>query len=234
MTQIEKKDSPEMFDRIAKTYDLVNRLISFGLDKGWRRKVSRRIPEREELFLVDLATGTADLIIGLVKAHPSINKATGVDLSEGMLEVGRKKVLSKQLDDRIKLISGDAQAIPMEDDSVAVITISFGIRNVPDVDKCLAEMRRVIDSDGKVMILEFSLPKNPIIRFGHLFYLRWVLPLVGGIVSGDFKAYRYLNTTIESFPYGEAFCEKMLRAGFGSATATPLSFGIATLYEGKK
>ena len=151
-----------------------------------------------------------------------------------MLAIGRKKVLSKKLDDRISLIVGDAQSIPIESDSVAAVTISFGIRNVPDVDKCLQEMKRIIDSEGKAMVLEFSLPKNAIIRFGHLFYLRWVLPLVGGIVSGDFKAYRYLNTTIEDFPYGDAFCDKMLKAGFGNVKATPLSFGIATLYEGTK
>ena len=234
MTQIEKKDSPEMFNKIAKTYDLVNRLLSFGLDKRWRKQISKKIPSRTELHLVDLATGTADVIIGLVRENPHITVATGLDLSEGMLEIGRKKVRNKKLDKRITLLTGDAQDVKIENDSVAAVTISFGIRNVPDVDQCLREMHRIIDKDGIAMVLEFSLPKNPIIRFGHLFYLRWVLPVVGGIVSGNFKAYKYLNTTIEDFPYGDAFCRKMVDAGFSSAKATPLSFGIATLYEGRK
>jgi demethylmenaquinone methyltransferase / 2-methoxy-6-polyprenyl-1,4-benzoquinol methylase len=228
-----KKRSWQMFNRIAKTYDSVNRLLSFGLDIRWRKKVGQLLPAQKELILLDLATGTADQVLMLCNEHhDQIKKAVGMDLSEGMLSFGREKVKNQNLQSIISLETGDAVNIPAEEKSFDAITISFGIRNVPDVSKSLEEMVRVLKPSGKALILEFSMPKNPLIRFGHLFYLRYVLPLVGGLVSGDYEAYRYLNTSIEAFPYGDSFAELMSNAGFSKVHQHELSFGIATVYEG--
>jgi demethylmenaquinone methyltransferase / 2-methoxy-6-polyprenyl-1,4-benzoquinol methylase len=227
-----KAQSWQMFNRIAKTYDSVNKLLSFGLDKGWRKKVGQLLPNKENLHLLDLATGTADQVISLVKQHPNtIRKAVGMDLSEGMLDVGRKKITEQNLKEIITLQAGDAVNIPAENSCFDAVTISFGIRNVPNVPSSLTEMHRILTTGGKALILEFSMPANPVVRWGHLFYLRHILPLVGGLVSGDRAAYRYLNTSIESFPYGDDFCLLLKDAGFTTVKAHPVTFGIATIYE---
>ena len=231
-----KSTSYQMFNRIAKTYDPVNRLLSFGLDIRWRKKVGTLLPKIEQgVDLLDLATGTADQVLFLCDKHSStINKAVGMDLSEGMLDVGREKIKSRNLQDKISLSVGDACALPIENDSFDAVTISFGIRNVPDVPKALQEMYRILRPGGKALILEFAIPKNPIVRFGHLFYLRHVLPLVGGLISGERAAYRYLNTSIEAFPYGDDFANLMTDAGFEKANVHRVTFGIANIYEGVK
>jgi len=230
-----KSTSWQMFNRIAKTYDSVNRLLSFGLDVGWRKKVGLLLPQKRQVALLDLATGTADQVLLLCKEHPQqISEAIGMDLSEGMLEKGREKVDQQKLQNIIRLETGDAVNIPSENGRFDAITISFGIRNVPDVPASLREMHRVLRPEGKTLILEFSMPKNPVVRFGHLFYLRYVLPLVGGLISGDYEAYKYLNTSIEAFPYGESFCSLMKEAGFSTVRQHPVTFGIATIYEGIK
>lgn len=227
-----KKTSFEIFNRIAKSYDSVNRILSFGLDIGWRKKVNTLLPQRNNLRLLDLATGTADQVIMLCDLNQNIEDAVGMDLSDEMLDIGREKVT--RFNGRIRLENGDATQLPIEDTQYDAVTISFGIRNVPDVPASMREMYRVLKSDSKALILEFSLPKNPIIRFGHLFYLRWVLPFVGGLISGDYEAYKYLNTSIEAFPYGEEFCSLLRDAGFEKVTAHPVTFGIATIYEAHK
>ncbi|MDG1482419.1 MAG: bifunctional demethylmenaquinone methyltransferase/2-methoxy-6-polyprenyl-1,4-benzoquinol methylase UbiE [Myxococcota bacterium] len=228
---VQRADVWRMFDRIAPTYDLVNRLLSFGLDIRWRKTVATHMPKERDMVLLDLATGTGDQVISLVKSG-RFNEAVGMDMSAGMLEKGREKVLQLGLSDTISMLDGDATSMPLEDSRFDAVTISFGIRNVVHVDKALAEMCRVLKPGGRAIILEFSLPKSAIVRAGHLFYLRHILPLVGGLVSGDRDAYRYLNTTIEAFPYGQAFCDLMTTAGFSSATAHRLTFGIATIYVG--
>ena len=227
-----KKTSFEIFNRIAKSYDSVNRILSFGLDIGWRKKVNTLLPQKNGLRLLDLATGTADQVIMLCDINPNIGSATGMDLSDEMLNIGREKI--KRFNGKIELHNGDAVQLPIEDAQYDALTMSFGIRNVPDVQASMREMYRVLGDGGKALILEFSLPKNPVIRFGHIFYLRYVLPLVGGLISGDYAAYKYLNTSIEAFPYGDDFCNLMRTAGFESVTAHPVTFGIATIYEACK
>jgi demethylmenaquinone methyltransferase / 2-methoxy-6-polyprenyl-1,4-benzoquinol methylase len=229
-----KKNSWQIFDRIAKTYDPVNRLLSFGLDKKWRRKVSDLLPSKKGLLLLDLATGTAEQIILLCQINSNISNSVGIDLSQKMLDIGEVKIQNANLSEKIQLKAGDAVSIPSEDSIYDAVTISFGIRNVPDVQEAILEMYRVLNSGGKALVLEFSIPSNPIIRWGHLFYLRNILPLVGGFVSGDYKAYRYLNTSIEAFPYGEEFCQLFKNVGFKTVRAHPVSFGIATIYEAIK
>lgn len=223
-----------MFDRIAPRYDLLNRLLSFGTDIGWRRKMARCLPARSPIVLLDLATGTADQAISLVNSDARIEKAAGLDMSEQMLAIGREKVAKLGLAEKISLGTGDAGAIPQPDKAFDVITISFGIRNVVDVPASLRDMLRVLKPGGRVLILEFSTPANCLFKPLYLFYLRHFCPRLGAWISGDPDAYRYLNKTIETFPSGEKFCDLMRAAGFSSVTHYPLSLGIATIYQGDK
>jgi len=223
-----------MFDRIAPRYDLLNRLLSGGTDVLWRKRMARHLPPGERLALLDLATGTGDQIFSLLKASPRIWSAVGLDRSVGMLEIGRGKVDRRALGLRVKLKEGDATAVSEPDRAYDVVTISFGIRNVTSVPAALADMLRVLKPGGRLLILEFSLPKPGLFRKLYLLYLRRILPAIGGIISGDRQAYRYLNETIESFPHGDAFCALMRDAGFTGVRSDPLSLGIASIYIGER
>lgn len=223
-----------MFDRIAPRYDLLNRVLSAGRDVAWRKRMARHLPARESLRLLDVATGTADQILMLMDVAPRIETALGIDMAEKMLEVGREKIRARGRERRVTLQRGDALAIPAPDASCDVCTISFGIRNVVDVVAGLREMARVLRPGGRALILEFSKPASSWFRPLYFFYLRHVLPVVGGWFSGDREAYRYLNVTIESFPSGEDFCALMREAGFVSVRAVPLSLGIASIYLGDR
>lgn len=223
-----------MFDRIAPRYDLLNRLLSFRRDVAWRKRMGRMIPEGRDLKLLDIATGTADQILSLMTTTPRITQAVGVDMSEGMLDHGRKKITKLGWENRIELKTGDAMSIPEPGSSFDVATMSFGIRNVLNVTEALREVRRVLKPGGRAMILEFSTPANPLFRPLYFFYLRHILPVIGGMLSGDRTAYTYLNRTIETFPSGEDFCVIMREAGFVNVKATPLTFGIASIYQGDR
>ncbi len=231
---VPKGQSWQMFNTISARYDLLNRLLSLGLDVSWRKRLSQYVPERPGLRLLDLATGTADVLLTLIKERPNIESGLGLDMAEKMLDVGRVKIREQKLDDRLTLDVGDANAIPVEDSSYDCTTMSFGIRNVEDPRIVMREMHRVLKPGGRTLILEFSMPKNPVIRLGHIFYLRTVVPLIGWLVSGQYKAYKYLNQTIEEFPYGDAFCRWMTDAGFVNVKANPLLFGVATIYQGDR
>ncbi len=223
-----------MFDRIAPRYDLLNRLLSFGTDVRWRKKIARLLPSQSPLTLLDLATGTADQAIALVESDARIMRATGLDMSEQMLAIGREKISRRGLAGKLQLRTGDAGAIPEPDRAFDVVTISFGIRNVLDVPASLRDMLRVLKPGGRALILEFSLPPNRAFRPFYLFYLRHILPRLGALISGDGSAYRYLNQTIETFPCGDGFCSLMRAAGFAAVRHHPLSLGIATIYQGDK
>jgi demethylmenaquinone methyltransferase/2-methoxy-6-polyprenyl-1,4-benzoquinol methylase len=223
-----------MFDRIAPRYDLLNRLLSFRRDVAWRKGVARHVRDRSELDVLDLATGTGDQILHLIDGGASVRSALGLDMAEDMLTRGRAKIEARRLQDRISLCKGDAADIPCEAESFDLVTISFGIRNVGAVPIALSDMLRVTRPAGRILILEFSMPTNTIMRPMYLFYLRHVLPSIGGLISGDAIAYRYLNRTIETFPCGEAFCALMRTAGMVNVEAFPLTFGIATIYKGDK
>ena len=231
-TQATPDEVPRMFDRIAFRYDTLNRLLSLGLDLRWRRRVARHLGPGPGQRLLDLATGTGDQILAVLGACDRVHEAVGIDLAEDMLRRGREKIARTPWRDRVRLKTGDACRIPEPDAAFDAVTMAFGIRNVPDVDACLREMARVLKPGGRALVLEFSLPRNRLLRAAHLFYLRHVLPRVGGWLSGDREAYRYLNRTIEAFPYGRAFCQRMHRAGFMAVTAHPFSGGIVTLYAG--
>lgn len=233
MTHSSELQVSEMFNSIAKTYDRVNRILSFGIDRSWRRELATHLPEGNRLHLLDLATGTGDQLLALMKTG-KFQSAMGIDLSEGMLQIGQVKVDKSSYADKIILKTASALQIPAEEGEYDCVTISFGIRNVSDPLVCLKEIRRVLSQNGRALILEFSLPNNRWIRWVHLFYLRFLLPLIGGFISKEKKAYHYLNKTIEAFPSGESFLTLMRQAGFSTAQAIPLTFGIATLYIGEK
>lgn len=223
-----------MFDRIAPRYDLLNRLLSFRQDVAWRRRMARQVQAKEGLVLLDIATGTADQIISLMEGNGRIARAVGVDMSEGMLGFGREKIRKLNWSDRVVLKTGDAMRIPEPDATFDVATMSFGIRNVLNVTEALREVHRVLKPGGRALILEFSTPGNRLFRPLYFFYLRHVLPVLGGMLSGDRSAYRYLNRTIETFPSGREFCAIMEAAGFERVQAIPLTFGIASIYQGDR
>jgi demethylmenaquinone methyltransferase/2-methoxy-6-polyprenyl-1,4-benzoquinol methylase len=223
-----------MFDRIAGRYDFLNRLLSLRRDVAWRKRVARHLPDGEGLYLLDLATGTADQLISVVSRCRRVTRAVGLDLSENMLEQGRRKLARRALAAEVQLASGDAGAIPFPDNTFDAVTMSFGIRNVERVDQCLQEMRRVLKPGGRALVLEFGLPTSWWFRPVYLFYFRHILPVLGGWISGDGEAYRYLNRSVEEFPNGDAFCALMRQNGFARAGYHPLSLGIAALYVGDK
>jgi len=219
-----------MFNAISAKYDRVNRVISLGIDRSWRKAMIRHLPG-ENLHLLDCATGTCDQLLSMMQSG-KIEKAVGVDLAEEMLAIGEKKVAASPYGQKIELLVGNALNLPLDSETFDCITITFGIRNVQGDP--LPEMLRVLKPGGRILILEFSLPRNRMIRTLHLFYLRKILPRLGGLISGNAEAYHYLNQTIESFPYGEAFLNRMKNTGFQQLQAIPLSFGVATLYIGEK
>lgn len=231
---LKKADSWRMFNEISPKYDFLNHFLSFGIDIFWRKRLVKFLPNQENITLLDLATGTADVVITLVEANANIASAFGIDMAEKMLEVGRKKLTKRNLNNKITLQAQDAANLTFENESFNATTIAFGIRNIPDTQKAIDEMFRVLKKEGCTLILEFSLPENKIIRALHIFYLRHIVPILGWVFSGNYSAYKYLNQTIEDFPYGEAFCQLMKKSGFKNVKAHPLLFGIATIYQGDK
>jgi len=229
-----KSDSWKMFNSIAGRYDFLNRLLSLGQDIRWRNALKRYLPGSSGLTVLDLATGTADVLIALAKGNSKIQRGIGIDPAVKMLEIGRKKILAEHLDDRLMLQQGDAQSLPFLDGTFDCVTISFGIRNIPDLRVALMEMYRVTKKGGRILILEFSKPENPVLKAGHWLYLQTFVPLVGFLFSGNFKAYTYLNQTIQTFPYGERFCKILKQMGFVAIEPHPLMGGAATIYVAQK
>lgn len=228
-----KKESYKIFDEIAKTYDLLNHLLSFGIDIYWRKKLLQRLPSQKNILALDLATGTGDMAIALAQA-PSVEKITGLDLSQEMISVGREKIIARNLSHKVALHLGDAVSIPAADGIFDLVTISFGIRNFSDPQASLRDIHRVLNQDGRLLILEFSIPKSRFFKAIYFFYFRYLLPFVGNLLSRHKDAYRYLNQSVEAFAYGEDFANWMQQAGFKKVGFRPLTFGIATLYWGDK
>ncbi len=229
-----KSESFRIFDAISGRYDFINTVLSGGLHFLWRKELRRRLPEGfTQLRVLDLATGTADVAIELCK-DPRVRLVRGLDMSEGMISYGNVKIQERGLADKIELIVGDAQRIPFPAESFEATTMSFGIRNVPDVVACLRDSHRVLRVGGRCLVLEFALPSSQLMRKLHLFYLRHILPVLGNLLSGHKTAYTYLNETIEDFPYGASFLELMKQAGFQNPQYRSLTFGIVNLYWGDK
>ncbi len=222
--------SGAMFDRIAKRYDFLNRVISFGFDKGWRKKLVRGLALGPHGRVLDVASGTADIALDIVKAHPDCS-VVGLDPSPGMLGVGQEKVAARQLDDRISLVVGDGQAMPFPDDSFDGCCISFGIRNVPDRALGLSEMARVTRPGGKVVVLELSEPRTGWLAPFARFHVHHVVPRLGALLSGAAE-YRYLQRSIAAFPGPEDFARMMEAAGLVDIDIQRLTMGVAYLHIG--
>jgi demethylmenaquinone methyltransferase/2-methoxy-6-polyprenyl-1,4-benzoquinol methylase len=221
-----------MFDRIAARYDLLNRLLSGRRDVAWRRRLAESVPRRPGLRVLDLATGTGDVLVAVCRRRPNVEHGVGLDAASGMLALARRKFLRAGLADRLSLVRSDAAQLPFPAGCFDVVTVAFGIRNVKVVPRALRELRRVLRAGGVALVLEFSLPANLLLRTLYLAYFRHILPRLGGLVSGDRGAYRYLNRTVEAFPSGTAFRRLMEQAGFEAVRAESLTFGIACLYRG--
>jgi demethylmenaquinone methyltransferase/2-methoxy-6-polyprenyl-1,4-benzoquinol methylase len=221
-----------MFDRIARRYDRLNRVLSLGLDRRWRRGLVRSVgPLCAGEVVLDIATGTADVALALARAYPGV-RVLGLDPSEGMLEVGEAKILSAGLEERIDLIVGDARELPLGDDHVAGVTIAFGIRNVPDRLGALEEMVRVTRPGGRVSVLELGSPTSGFLAPLARAHIHHVVPRIGRLVAGG-EAYRYLQESIAAFPSPGEFADLMARAGLVDVMATPQTFATATLYTGR-
>lgn len=224
-----------MFDTIAHRYDFLNRFLSGGIDVGWRIKALRQLRGIPVQHLLDVATGTADVALMAMKhVQPAPQKITGIDISEGMLDIGRKKIAARQLTDTITLYTGDSEAISFPDNTFDAITVAFGVRNFANLRQGLSEMKRVLKPGGKVVILEFSQPKWPGVKQLYTLYTRWIAPKAGGFFSGSESAYRYLNDSIMAFPEGKAFVEIMNEVGYTHTYKKALSLGICTIYCGSK
>lgn len=226
MSQSTPMGSGQMFDRIAPRYDLLNRILSGGLDQGWRRRLVRLVAAPENARLLDLATGTADVAVALARAYGD-SMVVGSDPSENMLAVGREKLHDLALSDRITLEVGDAQALSYPDASFDGVTMAFGIRNVPDRAKAVREMARVLRPGRRACILELGEPDNAFARL----HVHHIVPRLGALLSGS-NEYRYLQTSIEAFPRPEAFCDVMRAAGLAEVVFERLAFGAAHLYVG--
>jgi demethylmenaquinone methyltransferase/2-methoxy-6-polyprenyl-1,4-benzoquinol methylase len=224
----------KMFDAIAATYDRSNRLMTGGMDLVWRKKMGSFLPKAECLSLLDCATGTGDQITALMDHSPKIVQAVGIDLASGMLQIGKEKIAKKPYARQVRLQEASALAIPYPDNTFDLATISFGIRNVTDVAGCLKELLRVLKPNGRLLILESSMPQGRIFKKLHLLYMRHVLPRVGSFLSKNRDAYTYLNVTTESFPSGASFCKLLQDAGFKNCKAHPLSLGVVSIYVGDK
>ena len=228
-----KKEVVEgIFNDIAPKYDLLNHLLSLNIDKGWRRKAMRCVEEDGKGYLLDVACGTGDFSIAACRA--GVRQVTGIDISANMVNIGRKKVAEAGLAGQIDLRSGDSEAMEFGDNTFDTVTVAFGVRNFEHLEQGLREMYRVLRPGGKVIILEFSMPEHFPMKQLYKFYFRRVLPVVGGWVSGNRGAYTYLPESVMKFPQGRAFLDIMVRCGFQGAARHKLTFGIASLYTGKK
>jgi demethylmenaquinone methyltransferase/2-methoxy-6-polyprenyl-1,4-benzoquinol methylase len=228
----EKKVQVEsMFDNIAPKYDRLNQILSLGIHRSWRKKAVDELVKLNPKSILDLATGTGDFAIASLRANP--DKINGADISEGMMEFGRKKVSNLGIDKKISFIKADAENLPFQTSSFDAITIAFGVRNFQNLDSGLREMFRVLKPEGKVIILEFSKPEGWFKPFYGL-YFRFVLPVVGRIISKDTSAYSYLPASVNAFPHGEKFLQHLRACGYEEVTQTRLTFGVASIYMGKK
>ncbi len=231
-TASKKEQVAGMFNDIAGKYDFMNRFLSMGIDKGWRKRAIKELEGRQIEQLLDVATGTGDFAIQALILNP--NHITGIDISEGMLEVGRKKILAKNLQEKITLQVGDSENILFADNSFDAVTVAFGVRNFQDLGRGLAEIYRVLKPGGKLVVLEFSKPQKFPVKQFYGFYFRYILPLWGKLLGGNSSAYSYLPASVGAFPEGGAFLQYMQEAGFGQLLCTPLSFRICSIYTGTK
>ncbi len=230
--QSKKEQVAQMFNNISKRYDLLNHVLSMGIDILWRKRAVRMLKPFTPKVILDIATGTGDFAIEASNLKPT--KIYGVDISEGMLDVGRKKITSKKLEDVIEMQLGDSENLAFEDNFFDAVTVAFGVRNYENLKLGLSEMFRVMKPGGHVVIIEFSKPSKFPIKQVYNFYFKAILPTIGTLVSKDQSAYTYLPESVSAFPHGQMFLDIMKEVGFTETKAIPLTLGISSIYWGSK
>jgi demethylmenaquinone methyltransferase/2-methoxy-6-polyprenyl-1,4-benzoquinol methylase len=227
-----KEQVARMFDNISHRYDFLNHFLSLGIDRGWRKKAINLLRPLKPRQLLDVATGTGDFALQALSLNPE--KITGVDISEGMLQVGRKKMQDRNVADKIVLQLADSENLPFEENKFDAVTVGFGVRNFEHLERGLEEIFRVLRPGGVAMILEFSRPRKFPFKQGYNFYFKFILPKIGRIVSSDKTAYTYLPESVEAFPDGEDFLRILRDVGFKQTQCKSLTFGISSIYTGIK
>lgn len=223
----------EMFDNIAPAYDFMNRAMTFGIDRSWRKKAIKMLAAKNPTSILDVATGTGDLAI-LMAQRTDARSITGIDLSEGMIEIGHKKVLQAGLSERITLQAGDCLNLPMADDTFDAVTVAYGVRNFENLLAGYREMLRVLRPGGTLTVIELATPTSTIIRPLYSLYTRWIIPTVGRLVSKDVRAYSYLPESIAAVAQRDEMTALMAEAGFSDTTWRSLTFGTCMIYTGQK
>lgn len=227
-----KEQVTKMFDTISGDYDGLNRVISFGIDIKWRKKVVQIVKDSKPKTILDIATGTGDLAINL--AETDAEKIVGLDISRGMLDVGVEKIKKKNLDSKIEMVLGDSEHLPFSDSSFDAITVAFGVRNFENLETGLKEILRVLKPGGTFVILETSMPTKTPYKQGYNFYSKKILPFIGKTFSKDKSAYKYLSDSASQFPFGEVLNNILRNIGFINVQDLPQTFGVATIYKASK
>ena len=227
-----KEQVAQMFNNISKRYDFLNHFLSMGIDIAWRKKAIRLLKDDAPKVILDVATGTGDFAIESLRLKPE--KVMGIDISEGMLEVGKEKMKKKGLDSIITLQKGDSENIPFEDNTFDAVIVAFGVRNFENLQEGLMNMHRVLKPGAKAVILEFSKPSKFPFKQLYNFYFNFILPKIGRSISKDDSAYRYLPESVQAFPDGDRFLEIMKNSGFKETQCKSLTFGISSIYTGRK
>ena len=230
--QSKKEQVAKMFDNISGKYDFLNHFFSVGIDKKWRKKAINQLVDLKPKKILDVATGTGDFAFEAMKLNPE--KLVGIDISDGMLEVGRKKINARGLDDKMEFINGDSEALPFSDNQFDAVTVSFGVRNFQNLVAGLTEIFRVLKPGGKVVILEFSKPKGFPLKQLYFAYFKMIMPTVGKIISKDKSAYSYLPQSVLAFPEGKEFEGILKKIGFTIQKTIPVTGGIASIYTAQK
>jgi len=227
-----KEQVAEMFNNISKKYDFLNHFLSLGIDILWRKKAIKKLKKDQPKLILDIATGTGDFALEALSLNP--DKIIGVDISEGMLAVGKEKMIKKGVTDKIEMQLGDSEKLMFEDNKFDAVIVAFGVRNYENLEKGLSDMYRVLKPGGKTVIVEFSKPTKFPMKQLYNFYFKYILPKIGRLVSKDNAAYTYLPESVENFPDGDQFERILKEVGFKSTECTSLTFGISSIYIGQK
>ena len=228
-----KRQVENMFDKIAFRYDFLNRFLSAGIDVGWRKKAIKQLVSSKPKNILDVATGTADFAITSYEILKP-EKITGIDISEGMLDIGRKKIEKAGLEEHIELLDGDSEAILFDDNTFDAVTVAFGVRNFENLEKGLSEIKRVLKPGGKLIVLECTKPSAPVIKQLYNFYMKTITPKIGKIIAKNNEAYQYLNDSVLQFPEKESFIHILKQSDYRNAFYKTLTLGICTIYCAEK
>lgn len=227
-----KQQVAHMFNSISPQYDFLNHLLSLGIDIHWRKKAIKMLRQNPPATILDIATGTGDFALEAMKLNPK--KIIGLDISDGMLDVGRTKIRSRGWDQTIDMVNGDSENLPFAENNFDAVIVAFGVRNFENLEMGLSEMHRVLKPGGRVVILEFSKPRHIVMQFFYGFYFRAILPLIGRLFSRHRTAYTYLPESVKAFPDGNDFLAILKKIGFQNTSCLPLTFGVSSLYYAQK